>query len=131
MIYIRNILSAKAWAKRLGFLYNLSLNKYYFDENYNKYIYQPVLRLANKIAWIDWELYDKYFINGFGRLTDLSSKVTGKFDYNTIDQLIIDGSGRITDNLGRLLKTVQTGKLQNYLLYVTAGLILLIVIQSF
>ena len=87
--------------------------------------------MANKIAWIDWELYDKYFINGFGRLTDLSSKVTGKFDYNTIDQLIIDGSGRITDNLGRLLKTVQTGKLQNYLLYVTAGLILLIVIQSF
>ena len=131
IFYISKILSAKAWAKRLGFLYNLSLNKYYFDENYNKYIYQPVLRLANKIAWIDWELYDKYFINGFGRLTDLSSKVTGKFDYNTIDQLIIDGSGRITDNLGRLLKTVQTGKLQNYLLYVTAGLILLIVIQSF
>ena len=131
IFYISKSLSAQSWAGRFGLLYDWSLNKFYFDENYDKYIYQPTLRLANKIAWIDWELYDRYFINGFGKLTDLASKITGKFDYNTIDQLIVDGSGRITDNLGRLLKIVQTGKLQNYLLYVTAGLILLIVIQSF
>ena len=37
-------------------------------------LYQPTLRLAEKIAWIDWELYDKYFINGFGRLTNLLVK---------------------------------------------------------
>ncbi|GIR30528.1 MAG: hypothetical protein CM15mP44_8110 [Candidatus Neomarinimicrobiota bacterium] len=48
------------------FLYHWSQGKYYFDENYSKYLYQPTLRLAKKIAWIDWELYDKYFINGFG-----------------------------------------------------------------
>ena len=131
LFYIRGVFSAEKWANRLGFLYDWSLNKYYFDENYNRYIYQPALRLADKVAWIDWELYDKYFINGFGRLTYLASKVTGKFDFKAIDQLIVDGAGRITDYIGRLLKTVQTGKLQNYLLYVTAGLILIIIIQSF
>ena len=131
LFYIRGVFSAEKWANRLGFLYDWSLNKYYFDENYNRYIYQPALRLADKVAWIDWELYDKYFINGFGRLTYLASKVTGKFDFEAIDQLIVDGAGRITDYIGRLLKTVQTGKLQNYLLYVTAGLILIIIIQSF
>jgi len=105
--------------------------KYYFDENYSKYLYQPTLRLAKKIAWIDWELYDKYFINGFGKVTNLASKVTGKFDYEAIDQILVDGTAKIANLLGRLLRTVQTGKLQNYVLYVTCGLIILMIIQTF
>ena len=129
--YIKNGLSTEVWSKRSGFLYNWSLNKYYFDENYNKYIYQPALRLADKVAWIDRELYDKYFINGFGRLTSWASRVTGKFDFEYIDQLLVDGTGRIASLFGKQFKTVQTGKLQNYVLYVTAGIIILTIIQSF
>ena len=129
--YIKKGLSAEAWSRRAGFLYDWSLNKYYFDENYDRFIYQPSLRLSKKVAWIDWELYDKYFINGFGRLTSWASKVTGKFDFDVIDQLLVDGTGRIAALFGRQLKTVQTGKLQNYVLYVTAGIIILMIIQSF
>ena len=129
--YIKKGLSVDNWAKRAGFLYDWSLNKYYFDENYDKYIYQPSLRLADKIAWIDWEVYDKYFINGFGKVTHWASKVSGKFDFDIIDQLIVDGTGRITAFLGRRFKNIQTGKIQNYVLYVTAGIIILMVIQSF
>jgi len=131
LMYLKKVFSAEAWGKRAGFLYDWSLNKYYFDENYEKYIYQPTLRLANKIAWIDWELYDKYFINGFGRVTDWASRVTGKFDYDGIDQFLVDGTGRIADGLGKILKNVQTGRIQNYVLYVAAGVIILMIIQSF
>ena len=129
--YIKKGLSVDNWAKRAGFLYDWSLNKYYFDENYDKYIYQPSLRLADKVAWIDWEVYDKYFINGFGRVTHWASKVSGKFDFDIIDQLIVDGTGKITTLLGRGFKNIQTGKIQNYVLYVTAGIIILMIIQSF
>jgi len=129
--YIKKGLSAQAWTDRFGFLYDWSFNKYYFDENYDKYIYQPSFRLAERVAWIDWELYDRYFINGFGRLTNWASKVTGKFDFDVIDQFIVDGTGRMAALFGRQLKTLQTGKLQNYVLYVTAGIIILMVIQSF
>ena len=131
LMYLKNIISPETWGKRAGFMYDWSLNKYYFDENYDKYLYQPTLRLAKKIAWIDWELYDKYFINGFGHVTNWASRVTGKFDYNIIDQFLVDGVGRIADNLGFMLKKIQTGKLQNYLLYVTAGVIILMIIQSY
>jgi len=131
LMYLKKVLSAETWGNRAGFVYDWSLNKYYFDENYDKYLYRPTLRLANKIAWIDWELYDKYFINGFGRVTDWASRVTGKFDYDIIDQILVDGLGRISDNLGNIFKKIQTGKLQNYLLYVTAGVIILMIIQSF
>ena len=131
LMYLKGILSAKAWSRRAGLIYDLSLNKYYFDENYNRYLYQPTLRIANKIAWIDWDLYDKYFINGFGRLTDWLSRLSGKFDFDAIDQLLVDGSGRIITITGKLFKKIQTGRLQNYLLYVTAGIIILMIIQSF
>ena len=131
LMYLKKILSSENWKNRAGFMYDLSLNKYYFDENYDKYLYQPTIRLAKKIAWIDWELYDKYFINGFGHMTAWASRVTGKFDYEIIDQIMVDGAGRIASRLGILLKKVQTGRLQNYLLYVTAGIIILMIIQSF
>ena len=131
LMYLKNIISPETWGKRAGFMYDWSLNKYYFDENYDKYLYQPTLRLAKKIAWIDWELYDKYFINGFGHVTNWASRVSGKFDYNIIDQFLVDGVGRIADNLGFMLKKIQTGKLQNYLLYVTVGVIILMIIQSY
>ncbi len=131
LMYLTNVLSAKNWKSRFGVLYDLSLNKYYFDENYNKYLYQPTLNLARKIAWIDWELYDKYFINGFGRVTSWLSKISGKLDFDLIDQILVDGSAKIANLMGLALKKVQSGKIQNYLLYVTASVIILMIVQSF
>ena len=131
LMYLINVLSPKNWKSRFGVLYDLSLNKYYFDENYNKYLYQPTLRLARKIAWIDWELYDKYFINGFGRVTSWLSKISGKLDFDLIDQILVDGSAKIANLMGLVLKKVQSGRIQNYLLYVTASVIVLMIIQSF
>ena len=131
LMYLRKVFSAENWAKSAGRLYDWSRNKYYFDENYDRFLYQPFFRLANKVAWLDWDLYDKYFINGFGRFTDWLSRVTGRFDYEGIDQGLVDGTGRIIDYLGSAFRKLQTGRLQNYLLYVTASLIILTIIQAF
>lgn len=131
LMYIKKAFIPENWAKKSGFLYDWSLNKYYFDENYNKFLYQPTLQLAKKVSWIDWDLYDKYFINGFGHLTNIASKITGKFDFNGIDQIIVDGNGKIVNLLGKIFRKIQTGRLQNYILYVTAGVIILMIIQSF
>jgi len=130
-MYYRKKLSADSWAKKLKTMYNLSLNKYFFDENYNKYLYQPVLRLSRLVAHIDWDLYDKYIINGFGRVTKLFSIFTGRMDYDGLDQTIVDGIGRSTRRLGGVLKYLQTGRLQNYLLFALLGIILLVLVQSF
>jgi NADH-quinone oxidoreductase subunit L len=131
LIYQRKVISAKNISKRFGFFYDWSLNKFYFDENYNRYLYQPFLRLAHTISWLDWEFYDKYFINGFGRLTKLLSTISGKFDYSGIDQGFVDGFGRASNTVGKLLRNVQTGRLQNYLLFVVAGILVIIIAQAF
>ncbi len=131
LMYLKNVISAKNIASRFGFLYDWSLNKFYFDENYNRFLYQPFLRLSETISWLDWEFYDKYFINGFGRITNLFSKLSGKLDYEGIDQGIVDSFGRITGAAGKNLKKIQTGRLQNYLLYVVAGILIIIIVQAF
>ena len=131
LMYQRQSISAEKLSKKFGFLYYWSYNKFYFDENYNRYLYQPFLRLANSISWLDWEFYDKYFINGFGKLTKLFSKISGKFDYDGIDQSLVDGFGRVSAISGNFLRNIQTGRLQNYLLFVVAGILVIIIAQAF
>jgi len=130
LMYLKKILSADTWAKNSGPLYKLSLNKFYFDENYDRFLYQPLMKLADKVAYFDWELYDKYFINGFGKVTSWLSNISGKFDYEGIDQGLVDGVGRSAKNVGHSLRNIQTGRIQNYILYVLAGAILMIIIQA-
>ena len=131
LVYLKKVIPAETLAKKMGFLYDWSLNKFYFDENYHRFLYQPVLNLSNKVAWIDWELYDRYFINGFGLVTNWFSRVTGKFDYDGIDQGLVDGIGRMAGVAGHSLRKIQTGRLQNYLLFVVAGIIVMIIVQAF
>ena len=131
LMYQRQSISAEKLATKFGFLYHWSYNKFYFDENYSRYLYQPFLRLANSISWLDWEFYDKYFINGFGKLTKLFSKISGKFDYDGIDQGLVDGFGRVSAVSGNFLRNIQTGRLQNYLLFVVAGILVIIIAQAF
>ena len=130
-MYFKKKISADDWAEKLKPMYNLSFNKYFFDENYNKYLYQPLLKLSSLVAYIDWDLYDKYVINGFGRVTKLLSFFTGRMDYEGLDQTIIDGIGRTTRRAGGVLKYLQTGRLQSYLLFALLGIILLVLVQSF
>lgn len=128
MYYTRRI-SATRMAQRFPRLYQLSYNKFYIDELYGRFIYDPLLKLADWIAILDWDLYDKYVINGFGRLTVWIAAKIGIVDYDGIDQTLVDGVGRTTRRIGYGLKFVQTGRLQNYVLFALIGVVVIMIIQ--
>jgi|TARA_B110000263_G_scaffold42188_1_gene34131 NADH-quinone oxidoreductase subunit L len=130
LMYVKEKFSPEVWAKKMGFLYKLSLNKYFFDENYDRFLYQPFLKLSRAVAYVDWDLYDKYFINGFGHITKMLSKIAGRMDYDGLDQTLVDGVGRTAQGFGEKLKQVQTGRLQNYMLFALIGVILILVFQA-
>lgn len=130
MVYYKKKYSADGMAKKIRFLYSLSFNKYFFDENYNRFLYKPILKLSEKVAFLDWDLYDKYFINGFCRVTEWLSRLSGKLDYDGLDQWLVDGFGRTTSGLGKKLKTIQTGQLQNYVLFALAGVVIILIVQA-
>lgn len=129
LMYFKKIISADVWARRLKPLYNLSFNTYYIDKIYDKILYQPFLKLADWVAYLDWEVYDKKIINGIGRVTEWFANIVGIADYDGLDQGIVDGIGRNTQKLGNSLKKLQTGKIQNYVLYVALAIVILLIIQ--
>jgi len=113
-------------------LYNLSFNKFYIDEIYNLIIYKPFLALSWLCSKIDWDIYDKKFIDGWGWLTIKLSDKSGELDYNWLDQKVVDGFGKITQYFGNNLKLTQNGVVQNYLLGGMLGVLLFIIlIQQF
>jgi len=129
LMYFKKIVYAEAWIKKLRPLYNLSYNKYYIDELYDKLLYKPFLKLADWVAYIDWDIYDKYVINGFGRVTVWLSKLVGIADYEVLDQGIVDSFGRSTKRLGGALKKLQTGKIQNYVLFAALAIVIILILQ--
>ncbi len=130
LVYQKKKISAEKMAEKSGKLYILSFNKYYVDELYRRYIYQPFLKLADRVAYSDWELYDQRFIDGFGRITDRLSKISGDLDWDGLDKKIVNGIGRLIQRSGQGLRQLQTGQLQNYLLYALLGIIIILILQA-
>jgi len=130
LVYLLKKISAENLAVKLGALYKGSFNKWYMDEFYINGIIRPFLKGCDAIARFDLDFYDHYFINGWGRNVKRSSKGVG-----LADDLIVDGavnfSGIIFQWLGWTLKFVQTGKIQNYLIFVLIGAALLFVVNVF
>ncbi|MDP7026399.1 MAG: NADH-quinone oxidoreductase subunit L [Candidatus Marinimicrobia bacterium] len=131
VIYLKKKFSAEKLAKNLALPYKLSFNKFFVDEIYDRFLINPTIKLAKAVGFFDWEIYDKYFINGFGRITERLSRFIGiTMDYDVLDQQIVDGVGKSTRFFGGALKFIQTGKIQNYLVWVLGGIIIIFIIQA-
>lgn len=130
VIYLKKRVSAERLAERFALPYRLSFNKFFVDEVYQKFLIGPTVVFAKIIGFVDWDLYDKYIINGFGRVTEKLSRLVGiRWDYDVLDQRIVDGVGDVTRFSGRALRLIQTGRVQNYLVWVLGGVIVIFVFQ--
>ncbi len=92
-------LSAKL-KKGAGDLYDVLLNKYYIDEIYQAVIVKPITYVSERYLW-----------HGF-------------------DEIMIDGSvngtGKTARFIGRTLRRIQTGFVQNYALAFVIGIIIMV-----
>ncbi|QDU28479.1 NADH-quinone oxidoreductase subunit L [Anatilimnocola aggregata] len=116
--------------KQFSPIYNLLVNKYYFDELYNFIFVQPTLMKARLIAGFDRRYIDG-FIDWLGRAVVWFSK---KFEL-IADRGIVDGSINIfagwTYSTGLSLRSMQTGHLRQYVMFIIVGAIAIFVLISF
>jgi len=130
LVYLLKKISAEDLAVKLGALYRGSFNKWYMDEFYINGIIRPFLKGCDAIGRFDLDFYDHYLINGWGRNAKKTSRGVG-----LADDLIVDGAvnfaGIIFQWLGWTLKFIQTGKIQNYLIFVLMGAALLFLVNVF
>lgn len=90
---------ATAWRKRLSWLHQLLLNKYYIDEIYGVLVVRPVLYLS----FFLWKVVDVVVIDGF-----------------------LDGMAGAYHDLSETMRRGQTGRLRSYTTLFAVGVIVLV-----
>ena len=115
--------------KRLGPIYKLSYNKYYFDEIYEFLFRRPAYWFAQTFVY---RILDRTIIDGFLNFLARSVLAIGTFLRNYIDLPIINGAGDFVGDstkwMGRTFRVIQTGRVQEYLVM---GLIFAVIILSY
>lgn len=104
-------------------LYKFSLNKWYFDEFYNKVFVGATLSFSKIAATFDIVVIDG-IVNGTGWLTKLVSRISGLFDTYVVDGLV-NFMAYLSGLLGLMFRKLQSGKVQAYIVLVLFSIIIL------
>jgi len=130
MMYQWKKISADKLAERFKPLYNFSLNKWYFDELYDKTFVAGTLALSRTVAWIDRVIIDG-IVDGSASVTLSVSNFVGKFDNIVVDGLV-NFMAYLSAFIGLIFRRFQTGKVQTYIIMVIFSIvILLFIFKSF
>lgn len=129
LFYEKRAELAAAWTEKLGPLYKLSFNKWYWD-----YLLDvkgvEAGKAVNDALWkVDAKVVDGG-VNGSGWLTQFSAKVSGWWDKWVID-LAVNATGWITRAGSIIFRSFQTGLWQNYALLFALGLFFIVVIYVY
>ena len=126
MFYYWKRFSPEQAGARFASFYRLLWNKYYFDELYDAVFVRPSLALARVSGSFDLGVIDG-LVNAIGAVGRSTGALSGWID-NTIVDGLVNLVGDTTRSAGAKLRRTQTGMLQDYLMYVFGGVLLLIVI---
>ena len=110
-------------------LYNFLLNKWYFDELYDKTVIDGSIALAKFLAWFDLHVVDG-LVNLAAQLGVFVSFLVGKFDNYVVDGAV-NGLASATIGGGSVLRRLQTGKLYHYVFVLAGGALVIFLIKAF
>ncbi|MBU1319692.1 MAG: NADH-quinone oxidoreductase subunit L [candidate division Zixibacteria bacterium] len=127
LMYGKKVISADKMAERFKPIYNLLLNKYYFDEIYNAVIIKPILAFCRFLWSFDNAVIDG-LVNLTAKFTLLLSTAHNIFDKYVVDGLV-NGSGYTIWGIGSAIRQAQTGRVQNYAIVIFAGLVVALIIM--
>jgi NADH-quinone oxidoreductase subunit L len=130
MVYLWRTVSADKLAAAMAPLYQLSWHKWWFDELYNWIFVLPVRATGLFIAVV----LDKGLIDGIIHSLAYLSKGAAIFVSVLGDRWLIDNGvdtfAEKTWNLGLSLRSLQTGRLRQYVMFIVVGTIALFVAAS-
>jgi NADH-quinone oxidoreductase subunit L len=129
-IYIKGWVNAGSISRRFGALYELVKRKYFLDELYEKVIGEIVLLRG---VFAGFHYFDNRLLdNGLNTLlvqNVITRKLFGRFRY--FDEKAVDGTvNGVADGTvaaGTILRRVQTGQLQTYGLFISMGILIIVV----
>jgi len=129
LTYMKGKISADRMMKKYKGIHTVLTNKYYIDEFYGKTFIAFTLALARVSRWIDTYIIDG-LVNGISRLTVLSSDIAGSFDNIVVDGMV-NTVADFSIAVGGKLRRLQTGRVQNYILWVVIALLVIFYFKVF
>ena len=125
--YVRT--AAEDPLRRLGRFYVILEHKFYFDELYGATIVRGGLALSRLASLFDTYVIDG-IVNAAGKVTLVFSRASRWIDVNIVDG-IVNAVGWVTGKTGGILRFLQTGQIQNYLMLVLIGVVLMAVLYLY
>lgn len=129
LLYFWPVLDAEEAARQVPGLRTFLAHKWYFDELYSVALVRPALAVAHAFKWFDLHVIDGV-IHGLARFTVLVSRWDGVFDNKVVDGMV-NLVGNVTYRVGSSLRTVQTGALRSYVLFLALAAVGLFVVLSY
>ncbi|MCA9119334.1 MAG: NADH-quinone oxidoreductase subunit L [Planctomycetales bacterium] len=111
-------------------VYRFLLNKWWFDELYDRVFIRPTHVISNWISGIDRNCIDR-FIDGLAAFTRWFSSFWAWLADQTIVDGFLDGLASKTYSLGLSLRTVQTGRIRQYVMFIVIGAVAIFILISF
>jgi NADH-quinone oxidoreductase subunit L len=108
-------INADRVAESLKPVHTFLVNKWYFDELYQGVVVNGVLGLTAVLRWFDNTIIDG-IVNGSALLARIVSTISGRFDMDVVDG-IVNATAYVSGLLGVVLRKLQTGKVQTYILF--------------
>ena len=125
-VYYLKKVDTAALQRRLTGAYTVLQGQYFFDELYAATVYRFTLWWAAVCAGFDKYVVDG-IVNGTGYLTRMFSWISGMIDRYIIDGAV-NGVAAVLQGAGEGFRRIQTGRLQTYLVYVAASVLILILV---
>ena len=116
---IRKGRPAEEFVDKYRDLHKIVLDKYYFDEGYEKAVIRPLLYINEKSGQFDNEVVDG-FVNGAAKVTSKSANSVGYFDNEVVDAAI-NASAHVTQSAGQRVRRLQTGRIRDYVAFAVVG----------
>jgi NADH-quinone oxidoreductase subunit L len=128
--YVLGWISAAKTAERFKPLYNLLVNKFYFDELYQATFVAGVLKLAAFGKW-----FDKTVLDGIADGSARWVVRTAFFSGRTLDNRGVDGAVNGAASLalagGNIARKGQNGRVRNYILAMTSVVAVVILVSAY
>ncbi len=123
LVYHWKVIPASGLRRAAGPLYALVEGKYFFDEVYAVAVVRPTLWVAGSLR-----KFDIYVVDGIVNLAGVAGLRVARL-YRVFDLYVVDGVvnlvGWMAKAMGGVLRYVQTGRVENYLLAIALGVIVL------
>jgi NADH-quinone oxidoreductase subunit L len=121
VVYAFGVIDPDKTAQAIRPLYLYSFNKWYWDEIYDATVIKGSMLISKMLAWFDSNIVDG-IVNGIATLFRKFAFLNGN-----IDKYVVDGAVNFTaffvQTSGAVMRKAQTGKVQTYLVMVTAAVL--------